>query len=64
MGTPAKFKYQFKKHGSGDHIPPETIEADDYDLDTKNGRLTFTVDSEQVASFSIQQGAWVKRVGK
>jgi hypothetical protein len=64
MPTAPKFKYEYKTDGSRNDLKPETIEADDYDLDTKNGKLTFTVDSEQVASFSIRPGAWVKRVSK
>lgn len=58
-------KFEYKTHGSGDHVPPQTIEADDYVLDTKNGNLTFTDENnEQLASFSTQVGAWVKRVSK
>lgn len=56
----AKFEY---KTTSG-MLPPSTIEADDYNLDTKGGKLTFfDKDNNQLASFSIGTGAYVKRLG-
>jgi hypothetical protein len=58
-----KFEYKLKTTGS--HIPAETIEAYEYDLDTKNGKLTFTDENgDQIASFAIESGAYVKRLGK
>ena len=58
-------KFEFKTHASGDHINPQTIEADDYQMDTVGGKLTFTDDNnEQIASYAISAGAFVRRVGK
>lgn len=57
----AKFEYKTQAQGL---LPPATIEAEDYDLDTKNGKLTFfDKDSNQIASFATSAGAYVKRLG-
>jgi hypothetical protein len=57
-------KYEYKTGGSGAHIPPETIEANDYTLDTKEGKMTFyDRENNKIASFAIQPGAFVKLVG-
>ena len=56
----AKFEYKTQSSGL---LPPSTIDADDYDLDTKNGKLTFfDADRNQIASFATAAGAYVKRI--
>jgi hypothetical protein len=55
-------KFEYKTHFNAN---VETIEALDFDLDTKNGKLTFTDgEGEKIASFAIKEGAYVKRVSK
>ena len=55
----AKFEFQTEKNQYAD---PETIEADDFMLDTVAKKLTFTdKDTNQLASYFIGPGAWVKR---
>ena len=56
----AKFEYQLSRISN-----PETIEAFDYNLDTKEGKLTF-YDSQngKLATFTIGSGAYVKRLGQ
>ena len=56
----AKFEYKVSHVGN-----IENIEAADYDLDMKNGKLTFTdEDQDQIASFSVKDGAYVRRLSK
>lgn len=56
----AKFEYR-----TNDNAHVETIDAESYDFDTQNGKLTFTEKGEvDIASFAIEKGAYVKRVGK
>ena len=50
-----KFEFLIK---SGQNV--ETIEADDFDLDTAKGKLTFFIDTEQIASYATGPGAYVK----
>jgi hypothetical protein len=55
-------KFEFKTRAVTN---PETIEADDYNLDTAAGKLTFfDENNDNLASFAIDDHAWVKRVGK
>ena len=57
-------KFEFKTSDSGTAVP-QTIEADDYNMDMAGGKLTFfSQDHTQLASFAIGQGAYVRMVGK
>ncbi len=60
LGAMAKFEY--KTQPTSDL---QTIEADRFDLNTKDGKLTFIdEDNNDIASYAIAHGAYVKRVGK
>ncbi|MFY9662164.1 MAG: hypothetical protein WAJ97_16195 [Terriglobales bacterium] len=55
----AKFEFKLQKTVQ----PPETIDADEYELDTKNGKLTFfDEDRNQIASYATFPGAYVKKL--
>jgi hypothetical protein len=55
----AKFEFKLQKTVQ----PAETIEADEYELDTANGKLTFfDEERNQIASYSTFPGAYVKKV--
>jgi hypothetical protein len=55
-------KFEYKTHFNADK---ETIEANSYNLDTKDGKLTFySAKNEQLASFATAAGAYVKRLGQ
>ena len=55
-------KFEFRTQFTSEQ---QTIEAADYQMDTKDGKLTFTDENKvQMASFSISQGAYVKRITK
>ncbi len=54
-------RFEFKTQKT--MLQPETIEADHYDLDMKGEKLTFyDEDDEQIASYHVHPGAYVKRL--
>jgi len=55
----AKFEFQTERNTM---LQPETIEADDFMLDTVAKRLTFTDrDNNVIAAYATSPTAWVKR---
>lgn len=56
-------KFEFKT--SSADIAPQTIEADDFNLDMQAGKLTFFDQAnDQLAVFALGPGAYCKRSGK
>jgi len=61
--SPGKSMATFENKTRATAQPAQTIEADDYQMDTHAGKLTFTdKDNKQLASFAIGPGAYVKRI--